>query len=266
MYNRITALARRKDELATLIQQQTGFQPDRHGFRFANRFPDVPVFKLLGVRIPPSAARGLCGGMVYAALDYYSAGAELPPVERLFAEDGTILPETEWLLDFIVRRLVASFNVLDFRNGALNYYRLMRPGFPDACPVDPDPRRAPRSRAWTMVRVEWPLIRAKLDAGQPVPLGLVRAKLAKFAGPRAIVAAYQQDHQVLAYGYDLEGNALTLRVYDPNHPGDGGVGLRLDVADPGQPVPVRLFVGEKEKGEVQCFFHTRYRKASPPAR
>ena len=247
------------------IQQRTGFLPSQHGFRFANRFPDVPVFKLLGIRVRPSASKGLCGGMIYAALDYYCAGLDIPQTGRLFAEDGTVIPDTEWLLDYIVRRLLSSFNVLDFRNGALNYYRLMSPGYPEAQAADADSDRMPRSWAWTMANVEWPVIKAKLDSGQPVPLGLVCSKLTKRIVLPEIVQAYQRDHQVLAYGYDLDGSLLTIPIYDPNYPCDDSVFLHLDIGDPERPIPVSLMANGKKIREVYCFFHTRYQPVFPPS-
>ena len=34
-----------------------------------------------------------------------------------------------------------------------------------------------------------------------------------------------QSHQVLAYAYDVEGDAVTLRIYDPNWPGRDDVNV-----------------------------------------
>jgi hypothetical protein len=201
--------------------------------------------------------------MVYAALDYFCAGVEIPPAPRLFAENGAILPETEWLLDFIVRRLVSSFNVFDFRHGALNYYRLMRPGYPAA--QAPARGRKPRGWAWTMVCREWPLIRAGLDSGRPTPLGLVCARLARGFGVDEIVRGLQHDHQVLATGYELAGDGdLAIRIYDPNFPGCDAAFLCLNISDPWKPIPVEMLVDGRKKREIYCFFRTRHRPVRPP--
>jgi len=55
-----------------------------------------------------------------------------------------------------------------------------------------------------MVARAWPRIRRGLDAGRLVPLGLARVVS---ANPSCDV-----HHQVLAWGYDLDGSRLALRV------------------------------------------------------
>ena len=37
-----------------------------------------------------------------------------------------------------------------------------------------------------------------------------------------------QSHQVLAYAYEVEGDAVTLRIYDPNWPGRDDVRVSLN--------------------------------------
>src|SRR5215217_3344320 len=58
----------------TLTRQMTSFLPSRNGWPFDNRFESVPPFKLIGELKYGDASKGLCGGMVYAALDYFVAG------------------------------------------------------------------------------------------------------------------------------------------------------------------------------------------------
>ena len=60
-----------------------GFLPSTHGLQFDNSFPDEPAVKIdLGITTLPigNAANGLCGGMVFAALDYWTQGSP-PPAE-----------------------------------------------------------------------------------------------------------------------------------------------------------------------------------------
>ena len=107
------------------------------------------------------------------------------------------------------------------------------------------------------VEVEWPQIRALLDAEQPAPLGLVKAH-----SFRPIELG--KNHQVLAYAYDLddESGELALKVYDPNYAGDDGVTLTLNVYDPmaGRPV-----THSREGESVRGVFLTEYRvPASAP--
>ena len=63
----------------------------------------------------------------------------------------------------------------------------------------------------------------------------------------------------LAWGYDLRGTRLTLRLYDPNRPGDDQVALTLDTAHPRQVTPVRCTRGDS----VCCFFRTDYEFRDP---
>ena len=54
----------------------SGFLPSRNGFAFANDFPHVPAktIDLVVTKVPlGDASNGLCGGMVYAALDLFVA-------------------------------------------------------------------------------------------------------------------------------------------------------------------------------------------------
>lgn len=59
------------------------------------------------------------------------------------------------------------------------------------------------------VLAEWRTIRARIDAGRPVVLGLVGDAPDLFA-----------QHQVLAYGYAGADDRGTITVYDPNRPGE----------------------------------------------
>jgi hypothetical protein len=105
-----------------------------------------------------------------------------------------------------------------------------------------------RSRAWTIANRQWPRIKSELDAGRLCPLGLVRVKS---LNPSAL----GKNHQVLAYGYDVEGTTLSLQVYDPNRHDDDsvriGVELGGDVTYNGGGLP------------VHSFFRTKYHFVDP---
>jgi hypothetical protein len=70
------------------------------------------------------------------------------------------------------------------------------------------------------VRREWPRIRADIDAGRLSMIGLVRAAS---WDPRLLGL----NHQVIAYGYEVTADSLDLSIYDPNHPLDDSVRVRL---------------------------------------
>ena len=70
------------------------------------------------------------------------------------------------------------------------------------------PFKGGRSRLAALSEREWSKLKHSLDAGQPVPLGLVRDSTYVF-----------DNHQVLATGYDQESDGHgTIHVYDPNCP------------------------------------------------
>jgi hypothetical protein len=229
------------------------FLPSRHGFAFANSWPAAPA---ISIRTPAgrlgigNAALGLCGGMVFAAFDYWHAG-RLPPAVR--PAPGTPLYR------FVVRRLIESWHV---PAGVAGYYRGMLSS-------DADLARRTISR-------QWPRIRALLDDGQPVPLALVTVDS---ASPLLL----GRNHQVLAYGYEVHGPEVTLAVYDPNSGPDDGVVIRFSTAGglggssprastaggPGGSSPRASIAGRFAHTisigwPVRGFFLTRYKPAEPP--
>ncbi len=184
---------------------RTGFTAAAHGFPFPNWFPARTPVIVLPTPFGPlnlgDAGKGVCGGMVYAALDFFLFGKRRPDDAdaNLFA--------------YLGRRLVESW---DLPAGVLKYYDGQRRALPALT------RRT--------AEVEWPKVQALLDTGRPAPLGLVNVHS---LDPRLLV----KNHQVLAHSYDLADDAVTLHAYDPNYPGDD-VTLTVPLAelDAGTPV------------------------------
>ena len=229
----------------SVTAQGTGFVPSQHGFHFDNSFPAVPDIQIhtpFGDLKIGNAANGLCGGMVYAALDFFNAGLPIPA--------DAAPPSGGSLFDYIVGRLLFSF---DLPAGVLRYVELMNPLYPDGYSFLGRFFPVLNGRAWTMIRQEWPFIKAELDAGRPCPLGLIKVK----SGDLTQLGA---NHQVLATGYDLDGSDLTLFIYDPNFSNNDVVTLKVSTAAPTRPAAVTYSSGET----VYCFFHTRYAFAMPP--
>ena len=219
---------------APAVTRTTAFRPSSHGFLFANAFPrNVPHLTLViagQTRGVFDAGMGLCGGMVYAALDYLATGAR---------PGATHAPMTGALFDFLCQRLFNSFGGV---GGVLSYLHWMHPS------------RTAHERARFMVVDQWPAIKASLDSGRPVPLALV---LVASTDPFKLGS----NHQVLACGYDLSGISLALHLYDPNLPGRDDLRLQLDLAPQG-PANARL---SADGCAVLAFFRTVYQAATPPA-
>ncbi|MDP9343904.1 MAG: hypothetical protein M3Q23_17800 [Actinomycetota bacterium] len=224
-----------------------GFLPTTFGFGFANDFPHVPVRRIgiPGVVSLPigDASNGLCGGMAFAARDYFEAGRQ-PPQDITAPGQGP-------LFDYLVDRLFDSFHL---PWGPARYLELMNPALPDGETVWSRLGLVPRSRGWRMANQEWPAVRAEIDGGHPSALGLVKVKS---ANPFDL----KEDHQVLAYGYDVTAGVLTLDLYDPNWPGRNDVTLSLDLAHATRGAPVTSF---PPGDTVYAFFRVPYTPKMPP--
>ena len=224
-----------------------GFTPAVHGLQFTNSWPKVPDVVLdlgrLG-RIPiGDASNGLCGGMVYTAMDVFAAG--LPPIP-----DTANPPQGTPLFDYIVSRLFDSF---DLPAGVFRYYDWMTTPDQDSWMLFF--RR--RGVAWDMITQEWPRVRADIDAGRLSALGLVTVRT---ADPRQLGL----NHQVLAYGYDIDdAGVLTLHLYDPNTAQRDGdrVRLSLDLSDPTRTSPITHNVNISRP--IRGFFRTAYTFRDP---
>lgn len=234
----------------TVTRQMTGFLPSLNGWPFDNQFVAVPPFKLIGELKYGDASKGLCGGMVYAALDYFLAGLDLPsiPEEDLSKHNS---PVQGPVFNYFGKRL---FNSFDIPEGVWNYIQLMRPDFPDFQTSKSRIRVAPRNRAWRAIRQEWPAIKAKLDTGHPCPLGLICVKSKE-------LSMLGENHQVLAYGYELVADDLTLFIYDPNSHLNDNITLKLNIGNPEH----KLNISYWDNKPVYCFFQTNYTFSMPPA-
>lgn len=223
----------------------TGFLPSSSGFKFGNSFPPVPLKKIevLGLQIAiGDASFGLCGGMIYAVMDYFEAKMPIPI--------NPTSPTSGPLFEYIVKRQIKS---LHLPLGLIKYMVLMNPFLPDHETTASKIRAAPHGRTWRMMKEEWPRIKDDLDKGKLSPLGLVRAKS---LNPFQI----RKHHQVLAYGYDLNENNLTIHIYDPNYPNDDHVTLSLNIVKPESKTTV---VHSKSFEPIYSFFRTDYKFSRP---
>jgi hypothetical protein len=178
----------------------TSFTPQRHGFHFPNAFTTTVV------TIPgfgPITTSGLCGGMTYAALDYYLSGRPTPTHRSGdFPGGAAVPPQPDRLGQYILDRQLSSFNPL-VNPSVVKFVT-------QAAPFG-------RSAYQVTIQDEWQLIKNEIDAGSPCPIGLIADSL----NPT-------QSHQVLAVGYD-EAAGRVLWIYDCNYP-DTTVTLTFDDA------------------------------------
>lgn len=178
----------------------TRFDPAVHGFKFENRFT-VPV-EVLGFNFGNFS--GLCGGMAYAALDYFRAGITIPQQNYMPARG---MP----LYDYLLNRQQTSVKS--------NLDKWGEYGF------NPGGARNREFFNWGLQLGSGRLgeLQSRIDRGEPVPLGLQDCGN-DCACPSGKCPG---NHQVLAIGYemgryrgDLGANIedLSIFVYDPNYP------------------------------------------------
>ncbi|MCH8274266.1 MAG: hypothetical protein IH851_05700 [Armatimonadetes bacterium] len=218
--------------------QMTTFNPRVHGFKFPNTFTNDIVFDI--------RTGGLCGGMIYAALDFYHASRAIPPNIDYRPATGTVLER------FLFQRQINTFEGNADKWAELSF----------------NPRGV-RNREF----FRWGLqgtgggrlqeLRELIDRGEPVPLGL-RHHAGHDDRPG--------DHQVLAIGYtmggyrgDLGANQADLRIYiyDPNRP---NLTMTL-VPDLATGTYYYLNIAADDREEVRWltyFVDTNYQRRAPP--
>jgi hypothetical protein len=217
------------------------------GFRFTNSWPSEPAVTLhtpFGEINVGNASSGLCGGMVFAALDYWYA-RRVPPVDQP--------SPSEPLYGYIVRRIVDSWNI---PVGVAQYFTWMN--LPDAdTGFDVLGRHVTVDRGVSgrTVLQQWPQVQHDLDQGMPCPLGIVTTRSDQLAD-------LGLNHQVLAYGYTDNAGSVTLRVYDPNRGRDDDVSIRFDtgLTDGTATFTHNLAIDHGFRG----FFRSSYAPQPPP--
>lgn len=170
-----------------MVNMQTTFFPQQNGFAFVNSF-DLPQLKIPVVRVfqPARFVVGLCGGMCYAALDYYYAQANVP-------SGGVVTEITPALRKYLYRRQMDSLapvvmlRLVDWLLQDDEYVKQMTE------------------------EVELTRLFSLLNAGLPAVLCLVRTR--GLSNPT-------NNHQVVAVGYETEPQTQEIHIslYDPNHP------------------------------------------------
>ncbi|GEM_PF-2029614 len=216
------------------VSRMTNFNPAMHGFNFTNSFHNHGF--IAGQNIDFT---GLCGGMSYAALDYYFKGVNIPNQYSL-PKEGTKLTE-----------YIRSRQWKTYENQGDKWSELV---------FNPFGWRTSEFWQWGIQgfgggRLEE--LKTQIDAGKPVILGLFAAGDGGFN---------KHHHQVVAYGYDLGRYKGDLKVnkedvkifiYDPNYPNETRT-LRPD------PENLRYYYEEDPgKNWLTYFVDLRYHAAKP---
>jgi hypothetical protein len=180
-----------------IISVRTNFDPRVHGFHFDNNFVNkVMNLPLIG----EITTYGRCGGMAFAALDYYFAGMPAPALRSSDFPDRGVPPDGHPLADHLMSRLYDTFllngsKFVTWTQAEDHQTWLRGPGVIRLTKLE-----------------EIPKLRQSLDSGVPVALGLVRA------GPNdTLLTRIGENHQVVAYGYDLDGDTMRICLYDNNY-------------------------------------------------
>jgi hypothetical protein len=236
--------------------RSTGFLPDRDGFKFSNQWPNTPY------SLPPlkgtmldykygNARNGLCGGMVFAARDYFEAGLSIPEVTTAPVD------EHDPLFQYLVDRLFATFSV----DSVSLMLKLMNPLFPDTDENILGALGLAAGRSSVMANEEWPLIRADIEAGRPSPMVLITVK-------STLPWDLGKCHQVLAYAYDVHADDILLRVYDPNQPMCNDVTMRFNIRTVAEAIRVEHNIHVFEDDDtsprpIYCFARMNYTQRTP---
>lgn len=174
-------------------KKMTNFKPNIHGFKFENDF--VVEFGFAGINARFS---GQCGGMVYAALDYFTGKVPIPE-QNFRPSTGSVLQQ------YIYNRQLNSLG-----DNIDKWSELI---------INPFGWRTNEFFNWGLQLFNGGRLqelREAIDNKMPIPLGLIKAGNGG-TGPH---------HQVLAIGYDMgryKGDLgdfkedLKIFIYDPNH-------------------------------------------------
>lgn len=215
------------------------FRPSEHGFPFPNWWPPgSPVIEVptpFGTIPIGDAHGGVCGGMVFAAADYFHAGRPIPQSQDRLT------------FKYLCRRLLDSWH-LPF--GALKYYDWQRR--PTAGLSLSAVQLIDGTAALTL-NLEWPKLRQLLDAGKLAPLGLVKP----FSLNPLLLG---KNHQVLAFGYEIDGSTVHLHVYDPNYPSSNDTRLSFEASGNEAEFAIRH---THDPGLIRGFFVTEYDPVEP---
>lgn len=214
--------------------KMTSFNPKRHGFKFSNTFQNHGFVAGVNVNLA-----GLCGGMSYAALDYYHNNNSIPQ-QTSKPNEGTQLT-----------KYIRSRQWKTYENQADKWAELF---------FNPFGWRTTEFFNWGIQgfnggRLEE--LKRQIDQGKPVVLGLFAA------GSGGVTSKH---HQVVAIGYDMgryKGDLknykddLKIYIYDPNYPNE------IQTLRPKSTKLRYCYDGKPSKEWLTYFVDLKYQKVRP---
>ena len=181
-------------------------------------FPDPVTLAIVGgalsskiadwIQADQPGTYGLCGGMAWAALDYYKASWVVPRGASVSDQpkrppNGSQAAAT--LRNYIWKRLIDSDVIGGAAASTLEWMGILK--------LVPNGNEILRQRSL----LEWAKLKSHIDRGEPWPIGLI-----------GTTSNPMHNHQVLAIGYDDPGDGTgILYLYDNNCPNKESV-IRLD--------------------------------------
>ena len=186
---------------------------------------------------------GLCGGMSFAALDYYEAKLALPRGNGPMDWPTRTTPGGAILRTYLWKRLIDS---LELNAAKVLVWMVALYVLPAWWPFS-------GGSAWLLreSKKEWKLLKEHIDAGQPWPIALI-----------GTTKNPCDNHQVLAYGYEDPGDGTgRIYVYDMNCP-DAERKIKIDMR--GRALLAVEDCASTTRGPLQGFFCEDYKPAQPP--
>lgn len=217
------------------------FTPSVHGFNFQNQFSGLPFLFHRNLRICHLVNQlffgknsyGLCGGICFAALDYFYSGREIPLIDLDFGIGN-------FLHSYLFKRQNDTYGVLGKIVLKFALWSLMSD-----------------TKLQAKTHREFSDIQLSLNQNKPVVLGLVYVHISKSL-------AIWSNHQVIAYRCKGDGPQSTLYLYDPNFPGSEDIVIELTRAKAG----FECFQRNLQTNQmipIRGFFKIPYRFTSPPS-
>lgn len=212
----------------------TNFVPNIHGFHFKNDFEN----EVFDIGIASWTTKGRCGGMAYAALDYYHYGIPIPMHIPEDFSNGSSPEVDSRLAKYIYDRLIDSFT---FNNAKKFFDWTLKRDHSTWIFGEGVPQLTKNE--------EFPKLRDLLENEGPQVIGLV--------GATNITEVGSKNHQVVACGYEYDEatGKITVITYDNNHP-DAYVYYTSEKDQ-------RFFLSSKNK-QYRGFFVEEYTPKRPP--